>query len=269
MSMPFNRISGRKGSEIRLDMKFYRNGILTDPYAIRRINIYKTSRSDSNLLATIDITDPDSSIYPSPLGQELDSASSSLVAGSYYYDFDIPDDFDAPEVYIDEWFFIGDELINSSGSSVIDDETVWDSQCGKFWVIPGDGWFLDDSLLTARFGFEPLDVKFIKPEVRNLEVGIIPLPLYDYDCNLISQLMPYLNAFITIKTVDGCDTLVDDAPMKLALRQGTFRSSPFVARYLLDTTSFVSGTYRYNIRLELPNGESRVSSSSYLTISSR
>ena len=39
------RISGRRGQLIDLNIDFIRNGIATDPYAIRYVEIYKTQQN--------------------------------------------------------------------------------------------------------------------------------------------------------------------------------------------------------------------------------
>jgi hypothetical protein len=172
------------------------------------------------------------------------------------------------DVYVDKWWFIGDELIASTGSELdLDDETLWDSQCNEFFLVPSNSWYLDDGLIVPRLGFEALDKDFVRSEIRSLEVGLMPLPLYDYDYNRIAPIMAYLTATITIETLN-CETIVDAAPMTMGLRQGTHRSNPFTLRYLLDTTQseFRRGSYRYKVNVQLPNGETRVSPPLQFTI---
>lgn len=258
------RISGRKGSVIRLNASFYKNGVLANPYAIRRIDIYKGSKADENLVAQIPVDSPGESTYPSPITQEEDS--SGPIAGTFYYDFTVPDDFTAPQIYIDDWNFIGDELIGDNGTDIdITDETLWDSQCNRFWVYPANDWYIDDGLIIPRFGYEPLDRHFTKPEVRPLEIGLMPLPRYDFDYNRVAPLIPRLNATIDIETTNS-EIIFEDQPCTIGLRQGSYRTNPFIIRYLLDTDKFLMGTYRYRITLHLPNGETRVSPNLVFTI---
>lgn len=253
MTTTHNRISGRKGAVIRLNMNFYANGLASDPYALRKIVLYKNSVSEENAVFELLIDgDPSSTDYPSPIVKQSE--------GKFYYDWLVPDDIDV-DSYIDEWHFIGDDL----GVTDINDETLWDTICGRFFIVGSNGWYGDDELITKRFGFEPLDKNFTKGEVRPLEIGITPLPLYDYDINKITPLIPYLQASITIETLN-CEKLIDDVAMDLGLRQGSYRTNPFVAKYLLDTNNFLIGTYRYSVKFTLPNGETRVSPKMYLSI---
>jgi len=121
-------------------------------------------------------------------------------------------------------------------------------------------------LYTYDFGFDPLDRDITKPEKRSIEIGIMPLPLYDFDYNRVAPLMAHLTATITISTMNH-ETLVDGAAMTMGLRHGAHRVNPFVARYLVDSSTAVyrKGTYRYFVSLALPNGETR--NSPYFTFS--
>lgn len=273
MTDPYPRISGRKGSTIRLNVAFYANGVPADPYAITRIDIYQNTVATENLVAQVDVLPPDDPLYPAPLVRVSDTDDSVCCGdagpGRYYYDLDVPDSFEAPEIYIDQWHFIGDELVASTGSTVdVTDETLWDSQCNNFYVAPSNTWYIDDCLIVPRFEFEALDKDIVKPEIRTIEVGIMPLPRYDYDYNRIAPLLPQLNATISIFPASSgrCDAVVDDAVMCVGYRQGAHRSDPFVFRYTLDSSSMQRGTYTYYVTLHLPNGETRVSKPMHLTI---
>lgn len=255
----YPRISARKGSIVRLNVRFNANGVPTDPYAIRRIDIYQNSQATENLLVQIEIVDPDDPTYPAPL---VNVGGSDGNVGEYYYDFEVPDTFVAPDNYIDQWHYIGDELLGAMGSDIdITDETLWDSQCLDFFVVASNTWYLDDGLIVPRFSFEALDKDFTKPEVRTLEVGIMPQPLYDYDYCRIAPMMAMLQATITITGSGGnCDeTIIDSAPMTVGIRQGSHRSNPYVFQYRLDTSSLLRGTYNYTVTVTLPNGETRIS----------
>jgi hypothetical protein len=94
--------------------------------------------------------------------------------------------------------------------------------------------------------------------VRTLEVGITPLPLYDYDYNKIAPIIPRLQAHINLYTNEN-EQLITNELMRIGIRQGTYRSNPFVLQYRLDTRRFLRGSYKYQIIIELPNGETRSS----------
>ena len=86
----------------------------------------------------------------------------------------------------------------------------------------------------------------------------MPLPLYDYDYNRIAPMMVQIVPTICIETLN-CEQVVTDAPMTIGIRQGSNRTNPFVAQYKLDastTGSFMIGTYRYRVKLAMPNGTS-------------
>jgi hypothetical protein len=261
------RLTAKTGLPVGLNVTFRRNGVAQDPWAIRRVDIYKSSVKEDNLVAQILIPAPNATGYPSPI--VLDPAN----PGSYILEFQVPDTLDAG-VYFDVWRFIGSEPTcdvqdeeplslpyQVSSDCVVDlnNEERWISQCNKFWVSE-DCWFLDDGLLTARFAFEPLDSRFRKGEIRNLEVGIMPLPLYDWDRNRFGQMIPQICPFITVET-EECEIIegLEKAPCRIGLRQGTYRTNPYVVQCPLDTSGFLKGQYRYRILLELPNGETRVS----------
>lgn len=263
--MAYTRISARRGDEVRLDNTFYRGGVATDPFAIYKIEIYRGSTDDANLITTIDVVPPDDPSYPYPVSQYHDG--SVPLVGQYALVWDVPSDSVVPDVYFDKWYFFGTD----PRTNPTDDLSLYESQlisvCNKFWVYP-DQWYADGGLQTIRFGFEPLDQKFHKPEVRPLEVGIMPLPLYDYNFNLVAPLIPYLDATITIKT-ENCETIVEDDPCTIKIRQGSYRTNPFVLSYNLDTTmaGFYIGTYKYRITVLMPDGSKRVSQDFILTIS--
>lgn len=285
----FPRISARRGEVVDLNNEFFFGGRPTNPYAIRKVEIYKTSVIPGNLIATIPVVDPCDPIYPSPLCQPsnitpiippCDSTASSfapvvnisggILEGQYHLYFHIPNDFACPDVYIDVWhYYATDPCEHGTGCPTcpLDDpanEAKLLKCCHQFWVYP-DSWFCDDGLETIRFGFEPLDQKFYSPEFRPLEVGLMPLPLYDYNYNLVDPMIPFLQPYITIMT-QNCETIIKDAPCTIGLRQGSFRANPYVIQYPLNTSDFLKGTYNYQIKIVLPNGQSRVSKRYILSI---
>ena len=87
---------------------------------------------------------------------------------------------------------------------------------------------------------------------------MMPLPLYDFDFNLVAPIIPQLRATIKIETQNN-EILVNDAEMDIGIRQGSYRTNPFTLRYLVNTSDFLKGTYTYRVTVTLPNGETRVS----------
>lgn len=265
--MAYTRISARRSQEVNLNTSFYRGGQPADPFAIYKIEIYRGSVSDSNLVDTTYVVDPDNPAYPSPLSRYLEG--SEEIAGRYAYVWDIPSDAVVPDVYFDVWYFWGNDPTSGTGTGGTDGYEAYTNslltQCNKFWVYP-DQWYVDGGLQTLRFGFEPIDIKFNKPEKRPLEVGIMPLPLYDYNYNLVAPLIPHLQYTIDIET-ENCEAIVEDGDCSLKLRQGAYRSNPWLISYMLDTSLFFIGTYKYRITAHLPDGTTRTSGDFILTIS--
>jgi hypothetical protein len=278
----YPRISGRVGQVVDLNVDFMHSGSLADPYAIRYIEIYKSQVLPHNKVATIPVVGRNEELYPSPVLQEYVAAEdgacgteatgqNTLVVGKYHLPFTIPEDFISPDVYFDVWYYFPENPCGLAGTepTACDiDESIYNSFlikcCHRFWVYP-DNWLCDDKLQTIRFGFEPLDLKFYSPEERTLEVGLMPLPLYDYNYNLVTPMIPFLQPSISIET-QHCELLVSDDPCRIGIRQGSFRSNPWVIQWDLDTTKFLRGTYRYYIKLQLPNGTTRVSRKFIFTI---
>lgn len=260
----FPRISGRQGQPIDLDAAIYQAGVPADPYAIYKVELYKTSPVAYNLVATVPVISPADPDYPAPVQQEVlldvDGNIDGVVPGKYHLITTIPHEWAAPDVYFDVWYFYPNDPCPGQTYCDLDDPVVQQQLltcCHRFWVYPDD-WFCTDALQTLRFGFEPLDQKFRQPEIRPLEIGIMPLPLYDYNYNLATPLIPFLRPTITVTTTN-CELLVENDPMTIGLRQGSYRSNPWVCRYLLDTSRYLRGTYKYRITLHLPDGTSRTS----------
>lgn len=260
MATTYDRISARCGNYVNLEMAFMHSGVLADPHAITKVEIYKSKIAAQNLVSTVIVADRDGTEYPAPIefvrgyveggycGTDPDVGA--IIPGKYQYLWAVPVDAAAPDVYYDVWYYnveqLGNELTALSSAAL--------RACGRFWVYP-DNWSVQDGLSTIRLGFEPLDQKFRQPEKRNLEVGLMPLPLYDYDHNLVDAVLPYATATITVETFSH-EVLINNEPMSMGLRQGAFRSNPFVLQYTIDTTAFLRGTYRYRITVKLPDGSS-------------
>jgi len=265
----YPRVSGRLGNVIDLNTTFYRNGVPFDPYAIRKVEVYRSAVQAENLVATFNVDSPLNETYPYPLSREF--AGSDVIPGVFHLYWEVPKtDILVPDIFFDVWYYLTDDpgaevgitedggtVADITGGSILEDESLWLNSCKRFWLYP-DGVYIDDELSTIRLGFEPLDVKFQSPEIRNLEVGITPLPLYDFDYNQIAPIIPLLTGTISIFT-DNCESIIDAAPMTIGLRQGSYRSSPFVMKYRLDTSVIFKGHYKFQVTLAMPNGETRVS----------
>jgi hypothetical protein len=283
----YPRISGRRGNEIELGMTFSHGGVPTDPYAITRIDIYKTQVLPHNLVATILLPRPCDTGYPSPIEHVTETIPAGDcgtgvqpgmdIPGKFKFNWTVPDDLQVPDVYIDVWSYIATnpcslaEFATSCGTTdcypdLLDPAlaNLMLSSCGRFWVY-SDNWEVSDGLETIRLGFEPLDQKFRTGEIRPLEVGITPLPLYDYNYNLVAPKLPFLTATIQIST-QANEILIQDAPMEIGLRSGSYRNSPYVLKYCLDTTQLLIGTYKYRVMVTLPDGTTRASGDFILTI---
>lgn len=269
--MVYSRISARLGETVLLDVDFYHAGILADPYAIRKIELYHTSVVPHNLAATILVADPDGNNYPLPVDRVTTTEPAGYcgtgpvegvpIPGKYQLLFNVPTNFSAPDVYMDVWYFYSQEpCILGTDPCDLDDPGIMQQlqkSCHRFWVYP-DEWLASDSLQTVNFAIEPLSQRFHQPEVRPLECGLMPTPLYDYNYNLVAPMMPFLQASITISTQYN-EILVQDAAMTIGIRHGSYRSNPYVLRYNLDTTQFLKNTYRYRILIQLPDGSTRAS----------
>jgi hypothetical protein len=259
MASTQNRISARQGLPVALDVTFFRNGIAQEPFAIRRVDIYRSSVKDENLLTQILFADPGTPEYPAPAERRQDPEG-NILPGAFRLLFDVPKSY-SQDIYFDVWRFIADPV---GSSEDLDDPDLLICQSNRFFVFP-DGWFLDDGLENIRIGFEPLDLKFRRPEKRMLEVGLTPLPLFDFNSNLVMPVLAQLQTFIRVET-ENCELLVDNEPCVIGLRMGSFRHSPFVVQFVLDTSRFLIGTYRYQISVRLPNGQTRLSEKFTFTV---
>lgn len=276
--MAFPRISARVGNEVDLCVTFFRGGIPTDPYWIKKVEIYKTSVAPHNLVTTIPFVDVGDVDYPSPAVYATETVPAGSCGteetigarspGGFCYPYLVPLDAVSPDVYFDVWYYHAANPCDSTEltSCDIDDYDAYLSkQCNKFWVYP-DTWFVSDNLTNIRFGFEPLDQNFHVGDLRKLEVGLMPLPLYDFDYNLVMPMIPYCSATIKVETRHK-ELMVDNEPMTIGYRQGSFRTNPFTLQWDLDASRFLIGTYNYRITLTLPNGKRIVSKDFILTIS--
>lgn len=250
--MEYSRLNARTGNIVNLDINIYNNGILKSPYAILNIDIYRNSIKPANLVATIPIADRNSTNYPSP--------ASEISEGQFVIPFYVPHNFPAPDIYFDVWNIIGSEPQNITATN-LDDVII--SKSGRFWVF-NDIWISDDRLKTLRIGFEPLDKKLRRGEIRTIEIAVYPLPLYEYDFNIMEPIISQLNPKITIHTSNG-ELIVKDAECKIGIRQGKSRHSKFVIQCLLDTRLFVRGTYKYTIKTNIEDRQI-ISPEFYITI---
>ena len=266
--MPYNRISARRGSVVDLSVKMLQGGQLADPFCIYRVEIYRGSVIPENIVEVIEVASPDTTEYPYPL---IRGEGTGLSIGHYNLPWLVPKDVHIPDVYFDVWYFYSTDPrvgVTGTGTSGTDDLAGYENellqQCNRFWIYP-EQWYVDGGLETVNFGFEPINQKFRKPERRPLEIGLMPLPLYDYNFNLVTPLIPYLTPTISIWT-ENCEEILVDQEMTIKLRQGSYRSNPFVMSYLLNSSLFFIGTYKYRVTINLPDGTTRVSQDFFFTI---
>jgi len=286
------RISAHRGNTVELEVCFTCAGVPADPYAIRMVEIYHTQVLPHNLVAQFVMPHPCDPVYPAPLQRSTEDIppgdcgtegqEGAIVPGCYKLLWEIPDDAIAPDVYFDVWSYMpknpceiedfADDCVEGSDGELCHPDLDSDElsglilqNCNRFWVYP-NCWDSQDGLSQIRLGFEPLDQKFHQPEIRPLEVGIMPLPLYDFDYNLNVPAIPNMTATISIETGNK-ERVVDAEPMEMGIRQGSYRTNPFVFRYMIDTTSFLIGTYQYRVTVTLPDGTTRTSPDFVLTIS--
>jgi hypothetical protein len=277
----YNRISARRGQDVNLDATFYLGGQRADPFAIYRIEIFRGSVASENIVAAISIPAPSESSYPLPLVRQPDPPAANeacptppdcddqLVGdgtdvsdGRFRLVWTVPTDVVVPDVYFDVWYFFSTD---PGGSDLADSTDELLNQCNRFWIYP-ENWYVDGGLQTVNFGFEPLNIKFNKPERRPLEIGIMPLPLYDFNYNLVAPIIPFLTPTISIWTDSG-EEVISNEQCTIGVRQGAFRTNPWVINYMLDTCRLFKGTYRYRVQVVLPDGTTRVSGDFYLTVS--
>lgn len=260
--MAYDRISARRGSVVNLDARFLKGGQLADPFAIYRVEIYRGSVAAENIVEIFTVHDPSATDYPSPI---IHGNGTGTPTGIFSLPWTVPHDAVVPDVYFDQWYWYSTNPHIGTVTDLSHYESQLLKQCNRFWVYPDD-WYIDGGLQTINLAFEPLNQKYNKPEVRPLEIGLMPLPLYDYDFNLVTPLIPYLNPTISIWT-ENYEPIITNAVAKTKLRQGSFKSNPFVVSYLLDTSGFFIGTYKYRVTLHLPDGTTRISQDLYFTIS--
>jgi len=236
-------------------MSFVHNGLKEDPYAVRRIDVYRGFVRPGQLVSQIIVPPPSDPLYPFPLIHDTG-------AGQFEALFAIPDDFAVDDVYVDVWSFLPEDI----GTGDPDDESLWLSQQGQFWVLD-DSWIVDDLLHTKRLGFEPLDKKLRRGEIRTIEVALHPLPKHDFDYNKFAPSIAQLNPTITVSTThkELIAGLVD-APCNIGIRQGSHLNSPFVVQCLIDTRLLLRGTYRYRIKVPLSDGSVVISEEFSFTV---
>lgn len=257
----FPRIAGRLNNTIDLNVSFFNGGQASDPFAIIKIDIYKESVKTENLVETIVLPDPADDAYPSPLVREEDS-DGNILPGVFHLLWEVPANIEAPNIYFDVWRFVGNDPTPSGTGgtditgSELSDDSYWTSQCNRFWLYP-ESYSADDNLIIPRFAFEPLDTRLRKPEKRTIEVGVMPLPLYDFDQRLLN-LIPLFSPKVRIETENN-ELIAAEHPARMGIRSGSYRTNPFTIQFTLDTSEFYIGSYVYRIIIDLPNGETRVS----------
>jgi hypothetical protein len=231
----YPRIAGRLGQDVELNMAFYHNGTLQSPYGIRRIDIYEGTIKPEYRVDRIIFPAPSDAGYPLPAVE--------TGPGLFEVQYTIPSTFVPAQVYYDVWYYIPTAVTDP------DDETLWRNHYGQFWAYD-DVWAHDDGSSTRRIGFEPLDKKFRRGEISNLEVAIHPLPLYDYEFNKLAPIIPQLSPTVSIWTSKD-ELIMANIPCKMGIRHGRSRNSPFVVQCALDTRTLLIGTYRYIVTVNV------------------
>lgn len=233
----YPRIAGRVGHIVKLNMRFLRNGRPTDPFAIRRIDIYRGSIRLGNLVSQILFPHPSDPTYPSP------ATPVTGTVGEFEVPFVASANLVPNDIYYDVWHFSGVD----PGATV--DDSLWVTQRGQFWLFD-DIWVTDEELRTKRVGFEPLDKKLRRGEIRSVEVALHPLPKHGYHFNELVPLLPTLSPTITVWTANNeLIAGMVDAPCRLGVRQGHHLGSPFVIQCPVDTRTMLRGTYKYIIKI--------------------
>jgi len=280
-----SRLSGSVCNDISLNVQFLNCGTPADPYALKSIKIYKCSVNQANLVTEVVLPCVEAEdreldreyIYGGAIrrcgNQNSDTGecgtdlAPNFTPGCFILDLNLcPDLFEAG-VYYDVWEFVGDycdpcidptDVTNATDITCeVDDLEPVLSKCNQFFVSD-QCWNIEDGLRSINLGFEPLSSRFQQPEKRSLEVGLTPLPLYENNVSFMTSIISSLSATITIQTA-SYEVLVDAEEMCIGLRTGNYRSNPYLLKYLLDTSRFLKGTYKYRIDIQLPNGETRSS----------
>lgn len=239
----YPRIAGRLGNIVDLNMRFLHNGSPSEPYAIRRVDIYRGFIRRDKLVEQITFPDVNDTSYPLPAIQDsTDVSQFSLM-------YDASSDLVPNDVYLDVWHFLGSD----PGSAGLDDESLWVSKFGSFYLFD-DVWLADADLQTIKFGFFPQDKLIRRGEIRTIEVSIYPVPRHNYNHNLIVPLIHNLDPTITVYTTFGelIGGLVD-APCSIGLKQGAGRDCPYVIQCQIDARTLLRGTYKYFIKLAIGN----------------
>lgn len=233
--MAYPRVAGRLGNNITLNMAFYHNGTLQSPYAITQIEIFDGQIGPQYKVDTILFPDPSVTGYP--------LSAVETAPGLFEIQYSVPTTFIPAQAYYDVWYYLPNPTTSTA------DPTLWSRHSGQFWVYD-DAWITDSGVTTKRLGFEPLDKKFKRGEITNLEIAVHPLPLYDYEFNKIAPILPQLTPTISVWTVQD-ELIVSNAPCKMGIRQGRSRNSPFVIQCALDTRTLLVGTYRYIVTVNI------------------
>jgi hypothetical protein len=220
----FSRFNARKGHTVELKREFYHANVLENPYALIKVEIHKVTYDRDNpvntLIETID---------------GVDVVSEDV--GKLKVNFDIPEDFESNYVYYDVWYY----QVSDTSEITIDDSTTF--------KVFDDHWFTQDGSTNYKYQMFP-DIKtFTKGEKRNIELQIVPLPLYNTNEDLNEKILPITGIEVKIETknneliLDWTNTITQNLANK--------------ARINIDTNlaEFRKGVYYYWVKLLLPNSD--------------
>jgi hypothetical protein len=220
----FSRFNARKGNTVELVREFYHASVLEDPYALIKVEIHKIvydRETPTNTLAdTID-------------GVDLVQDST----GKWKANFDIPESYESKYIYYDVWHY------QTSDTSEI---TIDDSSTFKVF---DDMWFVQDGSTNYKYQMFP-DIKtFTKGEKRNIELKIVPLPLYNTCSDLDEYILPITDIQVKIETKD----------QELILDWTNVISKNLANKALINIDTNLSeyrkGVYYYWVKLILPNSD--------------
>ena len=149
----FTRFNARKDNLVELKREFYNNGVLADPNAIIKVEIHKVE---------YDRNDPDNTLV-----ETLTTGINQTSTGKYQLDFIVPESYEANFIYVDVWHY------RTTATSEV---TIDDSSTFRLFE---NNWYVEDGLQNFKYQLFP-DIKTLTSgEKRNIELQIVPLPLYN------------------------------------------------------------------------------------------
>jgi hypothetical protein len=228
------RENARIGDPVRLDAQFFSGGVLFDPVAIERVEIYRGGDGTSNGGVLVDVVDPINIFQDN--------------VGLYHIDLDLfyhasPSPVTSPgtpaivanTIYYDRWVYKKD--LNSVETYSI----------GLHFYLYPNGTFVCDDTSKFRFEMKVDRKRIVKGEALDIRLQIIPIPLY------ISRRDPIVDYLLPISTMRAriIDTqnaeMVPWTSIRFTGKEGVLPTNLFSALQL--------GEYHLIAELTLPNGQ--------------